>query len=307
MSDPYRHKFLSWKSVFPMITLWLLVILLFALLEYCNIVSVNVLLWIMTPLWICFAFNFLHSIIRLIWAVRTFRAHLRNVILRMARIFRRFARAKYEIAKILGYVFLAFTVSMLFFILELHVAIPLILFFVSVAIIVMVRALIPPAVILLTSSAPDRLRLFQRLQIRAITGITAMLDTSQHIQQDAALKKMLFRSMIIAYDARTSNDANWEVTAKEIMDIVPTILLDSRETSPGVLYEAERIFSEKLWFKTLFIVGEDDSCPAVDLALEKTGLSRPDIYLLTEENLIGAFIGVSWLTGRYWVPRYENA
>jgi hypothetical protein len=142
---------------------------------------------------------------------------------------------------------------------------------------------LPATVLYLATSTPSRLLFLHRLQ-RRVPNVTAMLDASNLPPEgtEGYSPTPNFHSM---FDSRTCDDADWHEVFETLIDIAPTVLLDTRDVSSSVLYEVEQIFSRSLHGKTLFIAGETGEIPALEHVDIAEGVADSLIYV-TQEILL---------------------
>jgi hypothetical protein len=65
---------------------------------------------------------------------------------------------------------------------------------------------------------------------------------------------------------RQHGGADWRMTFALLSESVPVLVMDTRTPSPAVLDEIRRIIAGPLCEKTLFVIAEDGSAPALQTA-----------------------------------------
>ncbi len=294
------------SSVVPLSLFWLVVIGAVVWFERSQALASTTLLWALFPIWLLAAMNLGHCVVRIQWASRTFRRHLPGLAARMIPLFSKMARARTERMKIATHLGLSALVLIVCVRLGVQGPLPFCIFFVSVALVASLRIILPPAAIYLSSSAPVRLQLMQQLQARVIPGVTGLLDVTQNIDTTDGVKTFFFKATIMLFDSRTNADDDWKVVAAELMDIVPLVFLDARETSPGVLYEVERIFREKLAYKTMFVSEENGQCPALESLNTDARFPEEEVCRLSESHLLANVHQFVRAARTHWIPNLKT-
>ena len=83
--------------------------------------------------------------------------------------------------------------------------------------------------------------------------------------------------MVIGNDCLRTHDFDaWRNTIVALAVHVPVIVLDARDSTPALVYEARSIFSRGDGFKTIFIMDDDKQAPVLDEALAE-GLRRNSV------------------------------
>jgi hypothetical protein len=75
---------------------------------------------------------------------------------------------------------------------------------------------------------------------------------------------------------RTINSAKWRLVVHQLIEITPLVIVDARFPTPLVCEEITHLLDERRVSKTIFVVNEDGSAPAI----EETGVNMTDFPLM---------------------------
>lgn len=297
MSQFYKDKLpRPWLSALMVFVFWLSAMVMVALAEHAAVLDDFPMLWgsISGLLWILAALQFVHSGIKMGLLIKTFKRRLASYVSNMLGTFTSLARAPVEICKIGLYSALTVVAFILLSLLNVQSTLPFMMCFLSTLLVVVLRNFLPPVTIYLASSAPERLVLLQRMQIRSISGVTGLLDVENHLDIQQKLWSLIYNAMVVLFDSRTSTDDAWKATAACFMAMSPLIIVDARDTSAGVLFEIEEVFRQGYLPKTVFVSRNDGSCPAIERLRNEAKIPESDCSTLTEQQLVSRIGALVW-------------
>ena len=133
---------------------------------------------------------------------------------------------------------------------------------VGIGAVVLLQFLVPPAVVFLGKSTPDAKRLFAKVRWEVPGRSLSLL-------QSGAL------DVIHGPSFTRTTDSAWRSTVRELMTLVPLIVVDARVTSRAVRQEVEWIVDSALWRNVVFIIGDDGR----DEVLRDLQALRPDVRI----------------------------
>jgi hypothetical protein len=235
--------------------------------------------------------NCVHAGVKLYWMLRRHGySRLKLLCAKTSELFPRTSRAAFEKSKFRTHVVLACLSAASAFVLSTSIALVLALFLASVAATIASRVYLPPAVLFLSASTPERLQFLHQLQKRVIFNVTALLDVTLAPSQASSNYGFMERSIAQLFDSRTTNDDDWKETAESLMRVVDLIVLDARDTSEGVLFEVRHILENALVDKTLFVADSPDHLPAIQAAGVLSAATAGSFRVLTEAELLDSFL-----------------
>jgi hypothetical protein len=212
-----------------------------------------------------------HSLIRLSWARRTYGRHLSMLVRRMFGMFPKLARSRSEAIKIVFHIIFAASGFTLAATHGLSCTFWLSVWFVAIAATASLRAALPPGVVYLASSDPERIDYFSRLGKRVIPGFAALLEVSNAMnpEKNGSFSMLDFYRRLVGllYDFRTSSEDDWRGVAKQLIETAALVVVDGRDDTPGVEHEVGRIVENRLEVKTVFL-SPDGTLPNVLRKLE---------------------------------------
>jgi hypothetical protein len=123
------------------------------------------------------------------------------------------------------------------------------------------RVCIPPAVLLLSSSWADTVKLITTVE-RAVfpLRVVHLLDTYLDQQVPDAYRHETLREGSL----RTYNPQNWQLIVDRLTESVPIIVVDTRIDTPALIEEARKLLETNQAHKTIFIINNDGSSPTLD-------------------------------------------
>jgi hypothetical protein len=301
------NVFSPWNTVVPVTAFWLLVMTAAGLSERAGLFNGSA--WWHAPLmllWLLAAIQYIHSVIKLSLAIKTFGRQLPSFTLEMSRIFRLMARAKLEISKITWHAILSGAALVAIFAFKLESAKPFAAFLIGLSIVIVLRNFLPPTALYLSSSAEARLDLFRQLVRRsAFTSVHALLEIDKYVEVNQPIGPLTSKAFVISFDLRTNNDDVWKKTAGRLMAISALIILDARDASSGVLYEAREIFRRGFLNKSIFLSKESGELPALERLRQQDEIIDTNVLHLTEQALLNSITKLT-MSAKFQVAR-ENS
>lgn len=302
MTDHYTQTYALRNTVVPWMIFWLSALGGMAFAESKGILDHDPTWWrvIRLIIWALVAMQCIHSAIKLHLWFRTFRGQLLHRMAEMQKSFRQLARSQIERRLIETYSLLTVLAAALC-LLGFDTLLPFALFFLSLVVVIVLRNFLPPIILYLSSSNPERLALLQTLQFRSFSGVTALLDVSEYLDIEQPLWELSKRAFIESTDARTKDDAAWQHTVSRLMAMAPLLIVDGRDTSEGVLREIEEIFQHGFLRKTMFV--SDDAaldgaqvgrCPALETLKAQGRISDDDTFHITEPWLVSSIMSLTF-------------
>ena len=246
-----------------------------------------------------------HSLIRLLWAVRTYGRHLPAFMNRMIRMFPRLARSRSETIKVLFHTSLAAFGFVLAAGLGVSSVLSLSALLLGIATTALLRVVLPPGGIYLASSDPERIKFFARLSERIIPGFAALLEVSTLVEPKR--EGFLRNAIGVLFDFRTSDPNHWPDVVKQLIEMAALVVVDCRDQTPGVEFEVERIMRNRLEFKTVFL-SPDGTLPSVLRHLNvKPSHPSGEFLLMTPDQALQAVPEVIMGAKALWKPVLMDA
>jgi tetratricopeptide (TPR) repeat protein len=151
----------------------------------------------------------------------------------------------------------------------------------------------PPLVLVLAKSS--KRGLFIQTQLDGTGVTTASLLNWDELELRARAWSHLAKPITNPYDIhRTTEQGDWRAEVEQLIDLVPIVILDFRELSPAVLWEADALLRPERSKKALFIVNDDRKSPVLEGFREILG---PEVDTMgtraTEADVFGFFERVS--------------
>jgi hypothetical protein len=147
---------------------------------------------------------------------------------------------------------------------------------------------VPPAALALTSSTDRQLR--WALELKGRTRgyrVISLLDTRYMVPKPSVndvWSVMSMRSLTLVDILRTSDSTHWQQTVKEIVGISPIVIVDTRESTHAVLFEASLMLTPEHIHKAIFVIENDGRCPVFE-RLIADGFVAPDrLVSVVREN-----------------------
>jgi len=301
MASLYKHPiYLSRYSAIPLGLLWIGVLVALAYKEPPEPWR-GVLLFLFA---LVAFFLWLHSLARVYWAARIYGRHLPGFMRRMALMFPRLARSRSETTKILLHLGLAVFGLVLASVTGTYSVLLPTALILGIAIVALLRAVLPPAGVYLASSAPERIGFFGQLSKRTMFGFAALLEVSN--LADPNQEGFLGESVGVLNDFRTSEPGDWPDVVKQLIEMAAVIVVDGRDQSPGVEIEIRRILTNRLEFKTAFL-SSDGKLPRLltDLDAKSSHPSETFMVMIPDQALL-AVPTLIRDAKKFWIPVHMN-
>lgn len=204
----------------------------------------------------------------------------------MLRVFPMLARFRSEVSKIVIHLVLAFAGASFSVALHAYSVIGPALFVFGVAMTALLRAVLPPGAVYLASSNPERIALFGRLSAVCIPGVNALLDVSTYVRPEDEFSVFYRRAALALNDCRTTRDEDWTFVARVLIEVAPILLVDARDTTPGIRHELERILRNRLDFKACFLSPYRET-PALLVSLgAKSSHPSGEFFIISPDELV---------------------
>ena len=147
---------------------------------------------------------------------------------------------------------------------------------------------IPPAALALTSSTDRQLRwaLALKGQTRGYR-IVSLLDTRYMMPKPSVndvWSVMSRRSLTLVDILRTSDSTHWQQTVKEIVGIAPIVIVDTREITHAVLFEASLMLTPEHIHKAIFVIENDGRCPVFERLIADGSVEPDRLVSVVREN-----------------------
>ncbi|WP_313915105.1 hypothetical protein [Tahibacter sp.] len=274
----------TWPLALSLVLVWTAVTAVLLLLVQAGLLWRVLAYGLAAALALLSALNLLHVITKMAWMRRFHGAHLVERCRRSYALFLKTSRVKFERSKLRSHSTTGLAIGSLVLFFDPWVCAAIAAYLLSTSAAIASRIYLPVSVVYLAASSPLRLELLNALQHRIILNFTALLDTG-NLPSGGAEGGLAGWNFSALFDSRTFNDDDWQEVVEALMDIAPTVLLDARDTSPGVLHEVDRIFARMLQDKTVFIADDDGGLPA----LERVGIAEragDSLNVVTQDALL---------------------
>lgn len=153
---------------------------------------------------------------------------------------------------------------------------------------------IPPVAVVFSSSTDSQLRL--ALSLKKFTGgrrVISLLDTGYlnikpRINDVWAIT--LLRSGSLTDVLRTSNPNRWQAVVRELIEISPIIIVDTRVCTPALLFEASTVLTADSGYKAIFIRADDGTSPVLEQLLSEGNISSDSRLRVVKESELGELL-----------------
>lgn len=148
----------------------------------------------------------------------------------------------------------------------------------------------PPTALVLTSSTDRQTRWALGLGPgMRFHRVVSLLDTGhiKHTLDASNLWEAVSRRSLTLTDVlRTADTRTWREAIRQLVELTPVIILDARECTPAILYEAGLVLSPEHVYKAIFVSENDGRCPVIERLLAE-GHAAPDrmVSVVREEQL----------------------
>jgi hypothetical protein len=142
-----------------------------------------------------------------------------------------------------------------------------------IALLYFTRLLVPPVALVFASSTDEQLR--WALGLKKFTAgrrVISLLDTSYMAVRPTAgdlAATTLRRSGSLTDVLRVSDSANWRDGARELIDISPIVIIDTRVCTEALLFEASSVLAPRHAHKAVFVSDDNGACPVLERLLDE--------------------------------------
>lgn len=165
---------------------------------------------------------------------------------------------------------------------------------------------VPPAALVFSSSTNRQLRWALTLK-GLIRGrrVISLLDTA-YMRPEPSLDDVWAvvsrRSLTLTDILRTSDLNNWHAGVRELIEITPIVIVDTRVCTPALLFEASTMLAPQNLYKAIFVIGDDGACPVLETLLDNGGISAACKASIVREAELSEVLR-SLITSRYSLPK----
>jgi hypothetical protein len=135
---------------------------------------------------------------------------------------------------------------------------------------------VPPVALVFSSSTNRQLRWALTLK-GLIRGrrVISLLDTA-YMRPEPGLDDVWAvvsrRSLTLTDILRTSDLNNWHAGVRELIEITPIVVVDTRVCTPALLFEASTMLAPQNLYKAIFVIDDDGACPVLQALLDNGGI-----------------------------------
>ena len=308
MASIYQHQIYQPRnSGLPLTLFWVITFTIISYIEFQGWLPRWLLALLTAPAALVAFLNYTHFFLRLRWSVQTHGTNLPGLILRMVNLFPKLARFRVEMQKILIHISLAIIAFTLCIGLRVYSLLPLSALLLSIATIVLLRAILPPGGVYLASSNPERVEFFIQLSYRTIPQIAALLEVSTLLDPDKRDRNFFLDAAGALNDYRTLNPDDWTMVVKQLMEMSAIIVVDGRDHTAGLQLEVERILRNRFELKTVFI-SDDGTMPHILSRLNaKSSHPSGTFQLMTPDDALYAIPVFLKNAKAFWTPARMDA
>ena len=151
--------------------------------------------------------------------------------------------------------------------------------------------LVPPTMLVFSTSTDERLR--WALTLKRFTGgrrVISLLDTGYMTLKPSvsdAWAIMSRRALTLTDVLRTSDTNNWQAGVRELIELAPIVVVDTRVSTRALDFEAFTMLTPKYAHKAIFVSNDDGSCPVLE-GLVVEGRIPPDLRVsIVKEDELG--------------------
>ncbi len=154
--------------------------------------------------------------------------------------------------------------------------------------------LLPPTALVLSSSTDKQLR--WALGLKKFTGgrrVVSLLDT-EFMKPQRSISDVwsitLRRSSALTDVLRMSNTSGWQAGVRELIELSPIVILDTRVCTPAILFEASLLLTSEYAYKTIFMTEDDNACPVLERLVDEKRISSECLISVIKESELGALL-----------------
>jgi hypothetical protein len=153
---------------------------------------------------------------------------------------------------------------------------------------------VPPIAVVFSSSTDKQLR--WALSLKRFTAgrrVISLLDTGYLAVKprlsDAWLITII-RSGSLTDVLRTSNPNRWQSVVRELIEISPIIIVDTRVCTPALLFEASSVLTSEYAYKAIFIRADDGTSPVLERLLSEGRVAADFRVRIVKESELGELL-----------------
>jgi hypothetical protein len=153
---------------------------------------------------------------------------------------------------------------------------------------------VPPVAVVFSSSTDKQLR--WALSLKRFTAgrrVISLLDTGflavKARVSDAWLITLL-RSGSLTDVLRTSNPNRWQAVVRELIEISPIVIVDTRVCTRALLFEASAMLTSEYAYKAIFIRADDGTSPVLERLLSEGSISADFRAHVVKEGELGELL-----------------
>jgi hypothetical protein len=154
--------------------------------------------------------------------------------------------------------------------------------------------LVPPTTLVFSSSTDRQLR--WALALKRWTGgrrVISLLDTGYMDVKPRAgdLWSIVSRRSATLTDVlRTSDTEGWQDSVRELIDISPVVVVDTRVCTRALLFEASTMLSPEYAYKAIFVSEDDGACPVLERLLAEGAVPSDRLVCVVREDELGPLL-----------------
>ena len=154
--------------------------------------------------------------------------------------------------------------------------------------------LVPPTMLVFSTSTDERLRWV--LALKAFTGgrrVISLLDAGYMTLKPRVNDIWQFlsrRSMALTDVLRMSEASNWQAVVKELIEVTPLVVIDTRVYTRALLFEAATMLSPQYAHKAIFVSEEDGTCPVLEQLFAERALPSNLRVCIVKEDELGQMV-----------------
>lgn len=166
--------------------------------------------------------------------------------------------------------------------------------------------LVPPTALVFSSSTDRQLR--WALSLKRFTRgrrVISLLDTGYMAVKRSAGDVWSIasrRSMSLTDVLRTSDTDDWQAGVKELIEMTPIVVVDTRVCTQALLFEASTALAPPYASKAIFVSDDDGACPVLERLLDEGGVSPNCSVCVVTENGLGQLLQ-RLVTSRSTLPK----
>lgn len=148
---------------------------------------------------------------------------------------------------------------------------------------------------LVFSSSTDRQLRWALAVKRFVAGrrVVSLLETG-HMTVKPSISDMwsimMRRSSSLTDVLRVSDSNSWQVGVRELIDLAPIVVVDTRVCTQALLFEAFTMLTGEYAHKAIFLSEDDGACPVLERLLDEGRLSPDSLATIVNEDELGPLL-----------------